>query len=91
MSAEKGALVRILAGKYKGLVMAVVDTDATSVFVADGRHRKLEKTKKLNPKHVELLGVKTSDCVTVRLVDKTLTNKALWEELVTRVRLDRKD
>lgn len=88
---EKGALVRILAGKYKGLVMAVVDRDATSVFVSNGRHRKLEKTKKLNPKHAELLDEKMSECTKVRLLEKKLTNKALWKELVTRVRLDRKD
>ena len=88
---EKGELVRVLAGKYKGLVMTVVETDASSVFVADGRHRKLEKTKKLNSKHVEKLEAKSSGEIKSRLDSKMLTNKALWKELVTTVRLDRKD
>ena len=91
MALEKGALVRILAGKYKGLVMAVVGTDATSVFVADGRHRKLEKTKKLNPKHTEEIGAVLSEEMMNRLTLETLTNRALWKELVTTVRLDRMD
>ena len=89
MSIEKGALVRILAGKYKSLVMAVVDRDDTSVFVADGRHRKLEKTKKLNPLHVQELHENLFVCTDGK--DVELTNNMLWKKLVTRVRLDRKD
>ena len=83
MNAREGFLVRVVAGKYKGLVMAVVGCDETSVFVSDGRHRKLEKPKKLNPKHVARL-----ETVLEKEVSE-YTNKSLWRELQQNVRLDR--
>ena len=91
MKFPKGMLVEITAGKYKGLVMTVVDTDGISVFVADGRHRKLEKTKKLNPKHIKVLEGLLSPEDLKLLENGMLTNRALWKILVTNVRLDRKD
>lgn len=78
MSVERGMLVRVEAGKYKGLVMAVVSVEEASVFVSDGRHRKLEKPKKLNPKHVERL-----ETVLEKEVSE-YTDKALWRELQTK-------
>jgi len=83
VSVERGSLVRVEAGKYKGLVMAVVDTNEASVFVSDGRHRKLEKPKKLNPKHVKKL-----ETVLEKEVSE-YTDKMLWRELQQNVRLDR--
>ena len=78
MSVEKGRLVRVVAGKYKGLVMAVVDINEASVFVSDGRHRKLEKPKKLNPKHVERLETMLEKEVS------EYTDKKLWREIQTK-------
>ena len=83
MSSREGFLVRVVAGKYKGLVMAVVRQDETSVFVSDGRHRKLEKPKKLNPKHVARLGTVLEKEVS------EYTNRMLWREIRQNVRLDR--
>ncbi len=71
-----GTLVVITAGKYKGLVMAVTDTDSAYVYVADGRHRKQEHTKKFNPKHVLPLGLKIS-----AEEMKTVTDKMLWKRI----------
>ena len=83
MSVIKGELVRVVAGKYKGLVMAVVEPNEASVFVSDGRHRKLDKPKKLNPKHIERLEAMLEKEVS------EYTNKSLWKEIQTNVRLDR--
>ena len=82
MNLSKGELVKVAAGKYRGLLMAVVDTDSTSVYVADGRHRKLQNTKKLNPKHIERLGTMLEKEVS------EYTNNSLWKELRQNVRLD---
>lgn len=84
---EQGALVKVLAGKYKGFVMMVVGTDGTSVYVSDGRHRKLEKPKKLNPKHTALIEEKLGDEIAKGLENKTLTNRMLWRKLQQKVRL----
>jgi ribosomal protein L14E/L6E/L27E len=87
MNLQKGELVRVLAGKYKGLVMAVVSLDETSVFVSDGRHRKLEKSKKLNPKHVARISYGLE-----KEAPREYTNNSLWREIRQKVRLDeRKD
>ena len=87
MNLQKGELVRVVAGKYKGLVMSVVGFEETSVFVSDGRHRKLEKTKKLNVKHVVSFGARLE-----KEVPTEYTNKSLYREIQQNVRLDeRKD
>ena len=78
MDIAKGELVRVVAGKYKGLLMTVVMTDGTSVYVSDGRHRKLEKPKKLNPKHVVRLKTVLEKEVS------EYTNRFLWKELATK-------
>ena len=76
MNISRGALVQITAGKYKGLVMAVIKLDGAYIYVSDGRHRKLERLKQYNPKHVKALDV--------RIVEKeldALANKALWRKI----------
>jgi ribosomal protein L14E/L6E/L27E len=77
MDMIRGSLVKPTAGKYKGLVMAVVDSDADYVYVADGRHRRLENTKRFNPKHVERLAV----ALDPKLFAAPLTNNMLWHEI----------
>ncbi len=76
MNFSNGSLVVITAGKYKGLVMAVIRLSATHIFVADGRHRKLEHQKRFNPKHVRLCESKGS----IEL-DAFITNKKLWRQI----------
>ncbi len=69
-----GQLVIVTAGKYKGLVMAIVALDGVRVHTADGRHRKKEQAKKFNPKHLLPLDITIED------ID-SLTDKMLWKKI----------
>lgn len=52
MDIKTGNVVLSLAGHDKGRAMVVTRIDGETVFVADGKERKLEKPKKKNKKHV---------------------------------------
>ncbi len=82
MELSCGDLVVVLAGKYKKIPMIVVEVDDRNVYVCDGRHRKLERPKKLNKKHVERLSALIESEV------KNFTNNAIWREIQQKVRLD---
>ncbi len=68
------SLVRSLAGKDKGQLLGVVREDEEGVWLADGKHRPLERPKRKNPRHVKPLG---------RQLDGTAmtTNRALRRAL----------
>ncbi len=54
---EIGTVVRVTAGKEKGSIFVVVqDFNNQRVGIADGRHRKLERPRQKNVKHLEVLG-----------------------------------
>ena len=52
MEIKAGNVVFSLAGHDKGRAMVVTRIDGESIFVADGKERKLEKPKRKNKKHV---------------------------------------
>ena len=49
---QAGTVVRILSGRDSGKLMMVTSGDENSVFVADGKRRKLAKPKRKNIKHI---------------------------------------
>ena len=49
---KRGSVVVSSAGKDKGSYLAVLQTDAGGLWVADGRRRPLERPKRKNPRHV---------------------------------------
>ena len=53
MELKIGQVVRSLAGHDKGDLMVIAGFENTQVLVCDGKHRKLEKPKCKNPKHLE--------------------------------------
>ena len=53
MDFVKGQLVRSKAGRDKGQLFYVIDTDEQYVYLVDGKSRKLEKPKRKKRKHVE--------------------------------------
>ena len=59
-------------GHDKGGIFAVIKTCGQYVYIADGRHRKLQNAKKKLAKHVQVLNGEKADCT---------TNKALWKSL----------
>lgn len=67
-----GDVVISTRGRDKGGVFAVIKTDEQYVYIADGRHRKIQSAKKKLVKHVQVLdGEKVTGT----------TNKALWKSL----------
>lgn len=50
--AKAGTVVISLSGKDRGRLLAVTGGDDRRVFVADGRHRKLDSPKTKNPRHL---------------------------------------
>lgn len=48
----KGSLVWALAGREKGSCFVAVGVDGGFVYLADGRHRKVEKPKRKSIKHI---------------------------------------
>ena len=69
---SEGMIVISRAGRDKGKPLIVTGTDSTAVYVADGKERPLERTKKKNPKHL----MKTKMTISKENLS-TLTNKAL--------------
>ena len=53
MEVDKSSLIVSKAGRDKGQLFYVVDTDEQYVYLADGKSRKLEKPKRKKRKHVE--------------------------------------
>ena len=53
MEVDKSSLVVSKAGRDKGQLFYVIDTDEQYVYLADGKSRKLEKPKRKKRKHVE--------------------------------------
>ena len=53
MEVDKSSLIVSKAGRDKGQLVYVIDTDEQYVYLADGKSRKLEKPKRKKRKHVE--------------------------------------
>lgn len=53
MSFERGCVVRSVAGRDKGRLLAVTRVLPEGIEVCDGKERRLLKPKIKNPKHVE--------------------------------------
>ena len=53
MEVDKSSLIVSKAGRDKGQLFYVIDTDEQYVYLADGKSCKLEKPKRKKRKHVE--------------------------------------
>ena len=53
MELDKSSLIVSKAGRDKGQLFFVIDTDAQYVYLADGKSRSLEKPKRKKRKHVQ--------------------------------------
>ncbi|MDP4120989.1 MAG: KOW domain-containing RNA-binding protein [Bacillota bacterium] len=54
MELKKGLVVLAKAGRDKGSFFVVTDVKDGFIFICDGKHRPLERTKKKNPGHIAL-------------------------------------
>jgi len=81
MEIDKSHIVVSLAGRDKGELFFVLDRDARSVLLADGKIRKVEKPKRKNIMHVRF--VAESDSETARKIKNggKVSNKELRNTL----------
>ena len=50
----RGQVIKSLAGRDKDYLMTVISYDGKSVFVCDGKERRLVNPKRKNPKHITI-------------------------------------
>ena len=50
----RGQVIKSAAGRDKGYLMTVISYDGKSVFVCDGKERRLGNPKRKNPKHITI-------------------------------------
>ena len=55
MNICKSDIVCSLAGRDKGQLFYVIETENDCILVADGKGRRLDKLKRKNPKHLRLI------------------------------------
>lgn len=72
---EKGTVVRSLAGRDKGKLLAVMQSDESRVLVCDGKERPTDRPKSKNIRHVESVGasVTEAEMATNRALKKAIT------------------
>ena len=81
MDIGKSDMIVSLAGRDKGQLFFVVDTDGDFVLIADGKGRKLETPKRKKRKHIQkVLQADTRVAEKIRSGDKVL-NSELRREL----------
>lgn len=71
---EKGTVVKSLAGRDKGKLLAVMHEDEGSVLVCDGKERPVDRPKSKNIRHVECVGLSVTE-------NDMRTNRALRKAL----------
>ncbi len=74
MQLQVGMVVCATAGKEKDSFYVVTQLDGNAVYLADGKHRTLEKPKRKNVKHIRLTGTVWD---LTQLTDKALRRKLL--------------
>ena len=53
---EKAQIVRSLAGHDRGEIFCIMDMEGDFLFLADGKHRKVENPKRKRARHVAFVG-----------------------------------
>lgn len=71
---EKGTVVKSLAGRDKGKLLAVMQIGKGTVLVCDGKERPLDRPKSKNIRHIECTEFSVSE-------NELRTNKALKNAL----------
>ena len=81
MDIGKSDMIVSLAGRDKGQLFFVLETDGDYVLIADGKGRKLEKPKRKKKKHIQIVpGTDSRVAEKIRGGDKVL-NSELRREL----------
>lgn len=81
MEISKSDIVLSLAGRDKGNVFYVMDTDGVYVFLADGKERRVEKPKRKKRFHVKKVLRPDSSLATKIASGEQILNSELRREL----------
>ena len=78
MELKVGQVVKSIAGHDKGDLRMIAGFEHEKVLVCDGKHRKLEKPKCKNPKHIEEteMFLEPDSMATNKMLRKTLNKIA---------------
>lgn len=71
---ERGTVVKSSAGRDKGRLLAVMQSESGRVLVCDGKERPVDRPKSKNIRHVEPIGASITE-------DQMATNRALKKAL----------
>ena len=71
---ERGMVVRSLAGRDKGSLLAVMQVSEGKVLLCDGKERPADRPKSKNFRHVESIGYSLNE-------EELATNRALKKAL----------
>ena len=71
---ERGNVIRSLAGRDKGKLLAVMQVSEKLVTVCDGKERPVDRPKSKNIRHIEYVGasIKEDELATNRMLKKAL-------------------
>jgi len=73
---EKGMLVKSLAGHDAGALYMIISADERYVYLADGKYRTLDKLKKKNKQHMQIIhGVHDTTELTDTYIKRTIHYK----------------
>ena len=76
MDISKSDIIESLAGRDKGKIFYVIDTEDNYVLIADGKGRKLENPKRKKLKHVRRVSrTETRVAVKIQNGDKVLNSE----------------
>lgn len=67
-----GSIVMAIAGREKKQLFIIIKKENQTIYLVDGKNRKLENAKKKNIKHIHLLKRETP--VKVKIENNTITN-----------------
>ena len=68
------------AGHDKDSIYVIIKEEADMVYLADGRHKPLEKPKKKNKKHIQVIRKESDDI----LREKLLRGQRIYNEEIRR-------
>ncbi|MGI6094744.1 MAG: KOW domain-containing RNA-binding protein [Lachnospiraceae bacterium] len=77
---KEGMLAKSLAGHDKGQIYVIESIEGEYVYLADGKHRSLERTKKKNLKHIQPVKHIEVSCLCNETIKKVIKEYQLGQQ-----------
>lgn len=78
-----GQIVKSKAGHDKGDLLVIIAIEEEYVYLVDGNLRKLEKPKKKNKRHIQIINYIDEELVTKKTNNELITN----QEIINAIKL----